>query len=320
MLRYNQKNKGLLSFACHYKQLDLIKRLLLHPDTEINKADDNGNTQLHISCVAGNQNIVETLLRHPGIKINQANNTGDTPLLLTCVQGNQSIVETLLRYPEIKINQANNGGLTPLNAACMQKDLSIVETLLQHPQIKIDTTGAHGAILEATLFDACKHGRLTIIQKLLPHLKLNAHKKAVVNLYLSIKQMECYGNTLCAHDRQAGETAKALAQELHQEVNAFFNNATPNNKPFDYKFILKFTRLLHSQDHIMNIHRATWKPILANILFALTGIGMLAIAIRSYKTFISSNSYTWNDCLFFGRTNREKQIAHIEKSLYNCSA
>lgn len=59
-------------------------------------------------------------------------------------------------------------------------------------------------------------------------------------------------------------------------------------------------------------HRAAWKPILANVLLALTGVGALLIAGKAfYASCISQEGISINSTLFGGRTVREQKVAAI---------
>ena len=107
----NRGNFTLLTEACRYVSLSVSIYLLLEvSDLDVNVADSDGNTalhlavwcdkdhytQLHEACVEGDVTEVWRLVCVSGHKINVQNNYGDTPLHLACDYGHSDIVETLI--------------------------------------------------------------------------------------------------------------------------------------------------------------------------------------------------------------------------------
>ncbi|MDI1352687.1 MAG: hypothetical protein PSV35_07995, partial [bacterium] len=124
------------------------------------------------------------------------------------------------------------------------------------------------------------------------------------------------GYSLSINDRRKGLIVINLAGKLRQQLDIFFNfslHKTRTAEKLD-AFTTQFKTLLHSEDKLMQQHSAVWKPILANILLALTGVGLVAIAIKTIHAINNTSSISWIDCCFFTKTNRQKQIEQIEKS------
>lgn len=129
--------------------------------------------------------------------------------------------------------------------------------------------------------------------------------EAITELYSKIKVMEDYGKKLEKADPQKGEIAINLARKLGWLVNSYEKKQIE-----EPKFKEEFNKLLHSQDHIMSKHRATWKPILVNIDIALTGVGLLAIGIKLAHDKLSTGQATF----FYHKTYRQGQIEDIKRT------
>ncbi|WP_131793423.1 hypothetical protein [Legionella brunensis] len=143
------------------------------------------------------------------------------------------------------------------------------------------------------------------------------------NLYLKIKFMQDFGETLSHVDKPKGDAVTKLAEELKQKVDEFSKQISQEPpSPEDIKrFQADFKKLLHSQDNIMKEHREILKPIVANILFSLLtlGIGLLAISIKAgvgaVRAYQDDRKIAASDILFFAQTKREQAIDTIEKDI-----
>ncbi|STY83186.1 Ankyrin repeat protein [Legionella quateirensis] len=85
------------------------------------------------------------------------------------------------------------------------------------------------------------------------------------------------------------------------------------------KFKADFKGLLNSKNDQMREHREIWKPIVANILISLTGIGLLALAghalYQAVKSWNQNEEITVNKLMFFGQTESEKKVEDIEQAI-----
>ncbi|MBJ7901168.1 MAG: ankyrin repeat domain-containing protein [Cyanobacteria bacterium RI_101] len=70
-------------------------QVLLDLGWDVNLADEEGETALHLACLEGRLDIVKQLLR-AGTDINPQTALGDTPLALATLQGHEEIVQFLL--------------------------------------------------------------------------------------------------------------------------------------------------------------------------------------------------------------------------------
>merc|ERR1712224_128934 len=80
-----------------YKFLDTL---------DVNQANKEGFTPLHIACQNGDKDIVELLVDkfRDTLDVNQVTKKGVTPLLLACSKGYEEIVSLLLTINEIDVN------------------------------------------------------------------------------------------------------------------------------------------------------------------------------------------------------------------------
>ncbi len=124
--------------------INLIEKKDLHPDVyhvNVNHADSEGNTLLHIAAQKGYLDIVNALLKHKDIEVNKVNNKNVTPLCLAAAFGHTEIVDALLQHrnvnneKDIDVNQPMADGTTPLIIAAYQGQKKVVERLLEEPNI-----------------------------------------------------------------------------------------------------------------------------------------------------------------------------------------
>ena len=138
------------------------------------------------------------------------------------------------------------------------------------------------------------------------------------NLYQQIRIMKEYGALLLTTDRIKGQTTVNLALQLENKTKDFAKKNHHSEQDIE-QFKAEFKTLLHSEDKLMQKHRELWKPILTNILLALTGIGLLAIiinvTIEGLDSIVNKKPFTFNNALFFAQTNRQSYNTAIERSV-----
>lgn len=81
-----------------------------------------------------------------------------------------------------------------------------------------------------------------------------------------------------------------------------------------------FVTLLHSKDELMNEHQDPWWQIVFNIMFALTGVGALAIAGKTVYSGLKHQQLSINSCLFFAKTASQGKIETIEEKVISVTA
>ncbi|CEK10112.1 hypothetical protein [Legionella hackeliae] len=155
----------------------------------------------------------------------------------------------------------------------------------------------------------------------LSHVKELSFELNFKNLLDQLKVMEKYGNSLLEVDSLKGHTAIKLVENLRNFIDEFKINALikqPGREEINH-FKVNFKGILHREDKLMEDHRKIWKPIIANILIALTGIGLVAIAVNTSIKFFNDEKIKINNTLFFAKTHGQKEIEEIEKKLDSLS-
>ena len=119
---------------------------------DLNEADHDGWTALHIAAREGNTEATQLLLSQPSISVNAKNRWKSTPLMLAAGSGNLSIIDLLLRHPRTQIDlQAEYYGRTALIEAAVKGHISVVKALVSNgANVNVtDKTGRNSALVEA---------------------------------------------------------------------------------------------------------------------------------------------------------------------------
>jgi hypothetical protein len=125
-------------------------------------------------------------------------------------------------------------------------------------------------------------------------------------LFTAIVEMKNYGCNMSNQDPHKATLVGYLAKELMWDALIYYTKPSSRS---DANFKTEFKKKLHRLDSEMSRYRVNWDTIKLNILVALTGIGLLAIAVKLVY------SYTQGRALFFGQkatTDGEQKIAAIE--------
>lgn len=93
----NENKMTPLHIACHSRSIFTIEVLLQHGASlvVVNKLQ---STPLHCACDHGNLNVVKLLLQHDNSNINAADESGETSMYRACANGYLGIVKLLLEY------------------------------------------------------------------------------------------------------------------------------------------------------------------------------------------------------------------------------
>ena len=151
----------------------------------------------------------------------------------------------------------------------------------------------------------------------LKHFKKN---KNIELLFIAIDKMELYLNKAYSKDSQGKNKIKEL-WGLHTALSEKLKNflltsirLQPTKESFE-RFKNEFIELANSKNKLMQAHRQQWKPIIANILIALTGIGLFAIIIKAGLTkAVCKKPMSFNQVFFFAKTTSERLIAGVVKN------
>lgn len=196
----------LLTLSCYSGNLEVVKLLLEHCDTECinNKSqytchmfyDHRYITPLTAACARGHQQVVDELIHH-GASIDQQDEWGTTALYVAAESGHLPIVESLVKAGA-DVDECDLDGITPLLAAAQTGYLTVVDFLLKHggdcnkPDIYkmsplyvaarnghdsiVDLLTQHGADCNQSdmdgrspLYAASRSGHMTVVETLINH-------------------------------------------------------------------------------------------------------------------------------------------------------
>lgn len=120
----SQAQKAAASGSVH--ELELLEA----KGENMNSADGDGSTPLHMAAYKGQASAVEYLLARPGMFKDPIDNRGYTPLTLAASAGHAEVVDLLLAAG-CNPNIACGDGGTALHKAAGQGHLRVVESLLK---------------------------------------------------------------------------------------------------------------------------------------------------------------------------------------------
>ena len=134
-------------------------------------------------------------------------------------------------------------------------------------------------------------------------------------LYASIYHLSYYGRHI---DSTKGEMLRSHATALQKKLDQFVisclkKSPTPEE---ERAFKMEFIDLLKSKDIEMGKHRHALKPIIFNIIIALSGVGFIALltkmTIQAISSHINNTKFSLNKACFFATTASENLAKKIE--------
>ena len=211
----NDDQKTPLHLAVEKGNIDIVDKLLnMRPDH--NAVDSSGNTVLHLAAAGGYLDCCESILKHNADKINARNNDENTPLHLAIKNGNSNIIACLQQY-QTGCNLQNSLGDTPLHLAVNDGHLDCFTKLLADTNLKIElTNNTHLTPLHC----AAKTGNAEIIAQLL-HRGANCNAKDTSGdtpLHLAVTKgfLNCCEKLLARTDLKINEKNKTNETPLHK--------------------------------------------------------------------------------------------------------
>ncbi|KAF6743832.1 ankyrin repeat-containing domain protein [Ephemerocybe angulata] len=118
-----------------------VKLLLAKPGIEVNAADTNGRTPLHVAAKGSHEAVIQLLLAAPGIDVNASDTDGRTPLHVAAAEDHEVILKLLLAAPGIDVNAPDTNEWTALTWAAFKGNEAIVKDLCAVPEIIVDVAG-----------------------------------------------------------------------------------------------------------------------------------------------------------------------------------
>jgi len=116
------------AFSGHFP--GVVSQLKLHPELDVNWADDDQRTALHYACWNGHAELVKFLLGHPNIYVNVKTTNGSTPISLGCRFGGLSVVRVLLKDPRVELQHCDSHGRSTLWWISREGNHEVIEYLL----------------------------------------------------------------------------------------------------------------------------------------------------------------------------------------------
>lgn len=311
-----------------------------------NTTDPSGNTLLH--HIASTNNHSTEKMFHVALgfytrpdwlsKLKQTNHNGDT--VLHCAYANSTIINTLLdKMLEWKfefeyegggkrclvdtLKQKNNQGNSVLHLAAAHSSEAF-EAIKTSCQEKLALTADE---LNDILMVRNNEGRTAkeyvILNEALKKAsdeekkqEVRALDKAITVLRKAIQRLERHGKSLPESEKKVA--IEQIVHLLNQQVDEFYKKVLTEGSNFEdfTAFALAFKTTLHGQDRLLNQQRKAWKPILANILIALTGVGAILLAARAaIKASYKGEERQKHPVSFFAHTASLKAVDAIEEKV-----
>jgi uncharacterized protein len=129
---------------------------------DVNSADDDGWTPLHLAALNDHGAVVGLLLAQPGIDVNARTKWKSTPLMLAASRGHLGPVQMLAAAEAVELNaRADYYGRTALIEAARNGSLDVVNLLLaKGADVNVaDKTGRNTALIESIKH---RHDKVTL--------------------------------------------------------------------------------------------------------------------------------------------------------------
>ena len=172
VLKYSGEYETLLHIACAHS-LEMVECVIR--DTEVNVADCDGNTPLHIACSNGKSSIVELLVKKFNCDQSVLNTEKEYALHLSCKCSLETV--KLLTITAEHLLQISFSGLTPLHIACEYMKFDIVQYMLEvMEKFEVDVNSVVDCGTVHPLKLACETGSVEMVKCLIQN-GINMHDK-----------------------------------------------------------------------------------------------------------------------------------------------
>ncbi|MDR3443030.1 MAG: hypothetical protein P4L65_08440 [Legionella sp.] len=208
------------------------------------------------------------------------------------------LMKTLVEFIESGFGKSGTSSVNPKEYEILKKALNEITSSILSAEATSSNTPAREASSSARQVELLPHNKTQLLHWVAPQ-EFN-------HLCTHLNQMFAYGLYLlsCKNGLEKGNSIMGLALELKGDIKAFTEYPKAQQLAQKETFKKEFITKLHSKDNLMSEHRTYWKVLVANVLIALTGIGLFAIGIH----------YLHTGHVFFAKTQCNNLIQDVEKS------
>lgn len=122
--------------AAHYNKPSIVKSLI-DAGSDVKAVNNNKWNAYHRCASDGHEGVLKTLINHDVTNINKGNDYNWAPLHFASCNGHIECFRLLLSIPDIDVNVRNNENETPLHFASGCGHLVCVKLLLSTPRIDV---------------------------------------------------------------------------------------------------------------------------------------------------------------------------------------
>ena len=167
----NENNSELFK-ACRTGNIELVEKIMNTSFININAVDSDGDTPLIIALVHWHPYVVKKLLEHPDLDVNAPSTSGLTPLMWSIFWSDPNdgehfdIVKTLLKVPSLQLGKSCDNGCTALHYACQSNTLSFFKQIINDTRCNIALVNKKDNDGYTPLMTAVVMGHIDIVKEL----------------------------------------------------------------------------------------------------------------------------------------------------------
>ena len=180
----NESNQTVLMFAAAMPPsatyVSILRLLLEQPSIEVNLADEQGRTALHVAAHGANIEAARLFLADPRVDVNCKDNGQITPLLMAAENPkNINILKLFLAERKVELSCAapnpGTGDVTALMWAACNSNLKAVKLLLDEPRVEVNWMNGRG--ISAIHVAVAQKSNVKLVELLLAHPRVDANCK-----------------------------------------------------------------------------------------------------------------------------------------------
>ena len=299
---------------------EVAQLLLGEQALDINKADDYGQTALHMAAEKGNSEVVQLILEHKDVDINKADKNMRTALHLASSEGHIEVAQLLVEEEEmISINKIDNNGNMAIHYAAEYGHTNIAKLLLNEEGTAINIENVHG---ETPLVSASCHGNSEVAKLLLLEDDIDINKATKQNGKTALHCASSSGQSeivklligrpeIDINQEYQGETAlRAASGQKHQEIVQLLlehpkTNVTKGIMPDGNSSIIIANLIFEEDVEVMN---TTHKIIVASLL---GNTAQVTTILQTYETVVNKLDSFHRAPLFWASTRGHTEITKL---------